>query len=247
MSIFSSLKKSLLDEKTFNSMASKVFVVITFDASSSLFGVKDIITGALRNCVTSLKTDKEFINKDIVFSLIPYSSEVKKESLIINTPVKNIQPSDINIKISGSTNPATALKLAQEIYDDMKAQFRSTGVEGNRMVLINFSDGKPFPENPCQTEYEEIAAQFRKLDEENEIVVCSAAFGTEADIKNLRLLSAHPARVLDVTDGNTERLKSFFTELIPATISHSVTHTDDQIDAIFIDANNKKEENKNNG
>ena len=217
-------------------MNKKIDIVLVVDCSTSLLKQKECIETAVNDMVVSIKTNSELHGCDIYFSLIPFADKVIEDKCIKFKPVKTITEKISLGSFRYGTNPGPALKgITNDVIDRYHKWVEEDDLCFHPLIFF-FTDGSPCPFDECQGDYEEAAKIIKDKEANKKLLIVGCAFGEGAYIKNMNLMTSYPERILKIKDNTAktqEKLRRFFTYIIPQTTAFTVTGVSDQLPRVF--------------
>ena len=219
-------------------MRKKIDIVLVVDCSGSLKPQKAIIEKALNEMVRAIKTNPDLYGCEISFSLVPFSEDVIWDKYFAFKPIKDIKSTIDLGEFENVTNPGDAIK---NITVKALANYEAWKAAGDlcfHPLIFFFTDGYPYhPDDAKKKEYiasYKAAASFVKEQEgRKKLLLVGGAFGPNADIANMNLLTSHPERILKISASNIDKLERFFSEIIPMTTVTTLTKSTDQLEGFF--------------
>ena len=224
---------------------SKIDIIMVVDCSGSLKKEREDMQVAINGAITALKTHPDLYNCEVYLSLVAFDEDIRPEETFKFKPVTQITKPISFGAFDWSTNPGPALS---EITIDALRRYEGwveAGDECFHPLVFFFTDGYPFHKEDAkrkkyEADYKDAAQYIKEREAERKLLIVGCAFGEEASIPNMNLLTSKPERVLKITDRNIDRLKQFFKMIIPMTVSRTVTMTGDQLRRVFDEFNGEE-------
>ena len=167
---------------------------------------------------------------DVYFTLVSFDNEMTKNVDFV--PLNSVSPSSLILKYDYQTNPGPALEYVVETAYKRYYDWRNSGEDAFHPLIFFFTDGSPYPVEKYMPAYKKIAERIRQLEKDKKLVIVCSGYGN-ANIENLNLLTEIPERVLQMSGNRVDKLSRFFKEIIPQTITSTVTGTFDQMADVF--------------
>lgn len=197
-------------------------VCIVIDKSESTEDIRDLLNQGAQSLIRSMKEELTF--RGIVELLVvQFSSET--EITVDFKPLEQIGEHDLDIgRSEGFTATGRALLTALDRLDQRKMEWKRQGEEYFQPLLFLLTDGYPdagigAPDEVVQDikeTYEIAAREIRDREDGKKLVFIAAGLqqqnGYQANMEELRRLSAFPDRVLQISDfeGNSQKIKEFY-------------------------------------
>ena len=214
-------------------MNKKIDVALVVDCSGTLKNEKEAMESALNEMVVQLKKSPDLLGCDVYLSLVAFDDEIRDEETFLFEPLKDFSRKIDLGNLQYQTNPGPALKMITNKVLDRYEKW----VEEDEMcfhpLVFFFTDGDPNPRDKYQKEYEEAARIIKGKEAGNKLLIVGCAFGDAVDIDNMNLITQHSERILKVTNRAVGKLADFFKDIIPITLSRTVTMTGDQLIKVF--------------
>ncbi len=223
-------------------MKPNIDVFLIVDHSSSTQGIIDNINSAISNMVGRLRTSPYLSGVNVYLTFIQFNHryEILTECELID----DVDISRLALTSSGATDPGPAILRAIEIGSRRYAAWREEGEESFHPLYYYFTDGYPDAgKGATQEEIDAVNAAYaaacnsvRDLELNHKALFVAAGFQSERAMANrerLNQLTIHPDRIVSISGNNVGMLEKFFSELIPRTVTGTITRTQAQIDGAF--------------
>ena len=212
------------------SIKKKIDVCLVVDRSGSLKNVGDIINKSLVSMLDEIKKTPYLHGCDVYFTLVSFANNMSPN--VDFAPIGAVSSSSLSLTYDNQTNPGPALEYTVEKAYKRYFDWKDNGEEAFHPLLFFYTDGSPYPVDKYMPGYKMIAEKIKQLEANKKLVIVCAGYGN-ANIENLNLLTAYPERVLKMADSRIDKLSRFFSEIIPQTITATVTGTFDQMADVF--------------
>ena len=212
------------------SIKKKIDVCLVVDHSGSLSKEGDMINDSLVAMLAEIKNTPYLHGCDVYFTLVSFDNEMTKNVDFV--PLNSVSPSSLILKYDYQTNPGPALEYVVETAYKRYYDWRNSGEDAFHPLIFFFTDGSPYPVEKYMPAYKKIAERIRQLEKDKKLVIVCSGYGN-ANIENLNLLTEIPERVLQMSGNRVDKLSRFFKEIIPQTITSTVTGTFDQMADVF--------------
>ena len=223
-------------------MKPNIDVFLIVDHSSSTKGIIDSINTAISNMVNRLRTSPYLTGVNVYLTFIQFNHhyEILAECELID----DIDVSRLALSSSGATDPGPAILRAIEIGSRRYENWRAEGEESFHPLYYYFTDGYPDAgRGATQEEIDAVNAAYaaacnsvRDLELNHKALFVAAGFQSEramANMERLAQLTIHPDHVIGISGTGVGGLEKFFSELIPRTVTGTITRTQAQIDGAF--------------
>ena len=212
------------------SIRKKIDVCLVVDRSGSLGKVGEIINDSLVAMLAEIKKTPYLHGCEVYFTLVSFANDNTKD--IDFAPISSVSPSSLSLTYNYQTNPGPALEYTVEKAYNRYYDWKNNGEEAFHPLIFFFTDGSPYPVDRYMSGYKKIAEKIKELEEKKKLVIVCAGYGN-ANIENLNMLTTYPERVLQMADNRVDKLSKFFSEIIPQTITSTLTGTFDQMADVF--------------
>ena len=223
-------------------MKPNIDVFLIVDHSSSTRGIIDTINTAISNMVSRLRTSPYLSGVNVYLTFIQFNHhyEVLAQCELIDT----IDVSRLTLTSAGATDPGPAILKAIEIGSQRYETWREEGEESFHPLYYYFTDGYPDAgKGATQEEIDAVNAAYaaacnsvRDLEINHKALFVAAGFQSEramANMERLGQLTIHPDHIVGISGDSVGMLEKFFSELIPRTVTGTITRTQAQIDGAF--------------
>ena len=223
-------------------MRPNIDVFLIVDHSSSTQSIIGNINAAISDMVTRLRTSPYLSGVNVYLTLIQFNH--RYEILTQCELIDRVDPSRLLISSSGATDPGPAILKAIEIGSQRYESWRAEGEESFHPLYYFFTDGYPDAGKGATQEeidavneaYASACNSVRNLELTQKALFIAAGFQSEramANMERLRQLTTRPDRIICISQNNVGMLEKFFSELIPRTVTGTITRTQAQIDGAF--------------
>ena len=223
-------------------MKPNIDVFLIVDHSSSTRTIIDNINESIRTMISRLRTSPYLSGVNVFLTFIQFNH--RYEILCQCELIDNIDPSRLTLTSSGATDPGSAILKAIEIGAQRYESWRATGEESFHPLYYFFTDGYPDAGKGATQEeidavnsaYQAASNSVRELELNKKALFIAAGFQSEramANMERLRQLTTRPDRIICISQNNVGMLEKFFSELIPRTVTGTITRTQAQIDGAF--------------
>ena len=220
-------------------MKKKVDIILVVDCSGSLAEQRMNINNALNTMIKAMKMSPDLMGCEMYFSLVPFSRNVIPEKAFEFKPLRTITSQLELGNFENVTNPGPALKNITVKALARYEAWKSEGVFCMHPLIFFFTDGYPYhPDDAIRAEvdrdYKDAASFIKAKESDKKLLIVGGAFGANADINNMNLLTANPERILKISSDNVDKLGKFFSEIIPMTAVTALTKSADQLKPMFM-------------
>ena len=223
-------------------MKPNIDVFLIVDHSSSTQAIIGNINTAISNMIGRLRTSPYLSGINVYLTFIQFNH--RYEILTQCELIDRIDPSRLAIASSGATDPGPAILKAIEIGSARYEQWRAEGEESFHPLYYFFTDGYPDAgKGATQEEIDAVDAAYaaacnsvRDLELNHKALFIAAGFQSEramANMERLRQLTIRPDHIVCISNNDVGMLERFFSELIPRTVTGTITRTQAQIDGAF--------------
>ena len=224
-------------------MLKKVDIILVADCSGSLAEQRTVINSSLNAMIKSMKMSPDLMGCELYFSLVPFSKNVILEKAFEFKPLRTITSQLELGNFENVTNPGPALKNITVKALARYEKWKHNGDFCMHPLIFFFTDGYPYhPDDAMRakfvSDYKDAASFIKAKESDKKLLIVGGAFGANADINNMNLLTANPERILKISSDNVEKLGKFFSEIIPITTVTTLTKSADQLKPMFMAFNN---------
>ena len=223
-------------------MKPNIDVFLIVDHSSSTRNIIDNINEAIRTMISRLRTSPYLSGVNVFLTFIQFNH--RYEILCQCELIDNIDPSRLTLTSSGATDPGSAILKAIEIGGQRYESWRSTGEESFHPLYYFFTDGYPDAgKGATQEEIDAVNAAYvaasnsvKDLELNKKALFIAAGFQSDrakANMERLNQLTTRPDHIICISNNNVNMLEKFFSELIPRTVTGTITKTKKQIEDAF--------------
>ena len=223
-------------------MRPNIDVFLIVDHSSSTQSIIGNINAAISDMVTRLRPSPYLSGVNVFLPLIQFNH--RYEILTQCELIDRVDPSRLLISSAGATDPGPAILKAIEIGSQRYEAWRAEGEESFHPLYYFFTDGYPDAgKGATQEEIDAVNAAYasacnsvRNLELTDKALFIAAGFQSEramANMERLRQLTTRPDRIICISQNDVGKLEKFFSELIPRTVTGTITRTQAQIDGAF--------------
>ena len=223
-------------------MKPNIDVFLIVDHSSSTQPIIGNINTAISNMIGRLRTSPYLSGVNVYLTFIQFNH--RYEILTQCELIDNIDVSRLALTSSGATDPGPAILKAIEIGSRRYENWRAEGEESFHPLYYFFTDGYPDAgKGATQEEIDAVNSAYasacnsvRDLELHQKALFIAAGFRSEramANMERLSQLTTRPDHIVSISYHDVGMLEKFFSELIPRTVTGTITRTQAQIDGAF--------------
>lgn len=223
-------------------MKPNIDVFLIVDHSSSTQPIIGNINTAISNMIGRLRTSPYLSGVNVFLTFIQFNH--RYEILSQCELIDNIDISRLSLTSSGATDPGPAILKAIEIGSQRYESWRADGEESFHPLYYFFTDGYPDAGkgatqeeiDAVNTAYASACNSVRDLEIHQKALFIAAGFRSEramANMERLSQLTTRPDHIVSISYNDIGMLEKFFSELIPRTVTGTITKTQAQIDSAF--------------
>ena len=223
-------------------MKPNIDVFLIVDHSSSTQPIIGNINTAISNMIGRLRNSPYLSGVNVFLTFIQFNH--RYEILTQCELIDKIDISRLSLTSSGATDPGPAILKAIEIGSQRYENWRAEGEESFHPLYYFFTDGYPDAgKGATQEEIDAVNSAYaaacnsvRDLEINQKALFIAAGFRSEramANMERLSQLTTRPDHIVSISYHDVGMLEKFFSELIPRTVTGTITKTQAQIDGAF--------------
>lgn len=223
-------------------MKPNIDVFLIVDHSSSTQPIIGNINTAISNMIGKLRNSPYLSGVNVFLTFIQFNH--RYEILTQCELIDKIDMTRLSLTSSGATDPGPAILKAIEIGSQRYENWRAEGEESFHPLYYFFTDGYPDAgKGATQEEIDAVNSAYaaacnsvRDLEINQKALFIAAGFRSEramANMERLSQLTTRPDHIVSISCHDVGMLEKFFSDLIPRTVTGTITKTQAQIDGAF--------------